>query len=151
MRLRWLMLLWRVDAGPGVLILAFFLVCCCFYALSFIVCVWIFCLGVYLCRMCVPGACGRQKRTSDPLGLESLGLESHMTIWVMGTEPRSSGVAWHSNMETRLCLCLFRKRTRSQVAPDLMPPPGHLRLLEKWDTGRLKTNSLKDIPRGRPR
>ena len=36
----------------------------------FILCVWIFCLHVCLCIMCVPGACRGQKRASDPVELE---------------------------------------------------------------------------------
>jgi hypothetical protein len=32
--------------------------------------VWVFCLHICLCATCVPGSCGSQKRTSDPLGLE---------------------------------------------------------------------------------
>jgi hypothetical protein len=32
----------------------------------FILCVWMFCLHVYLCPICVPGTHGGQKRVSDP-------------------------------------------------------------------------------------
>lgn len=39
---------------------------------------------------CVPGACEGQKRASDPSGVE---LQFLAAMWVLGMEPRSSGIA----------------------------------------------------------
>ena len=42
----------------------------CYVSFSFILCVWVFCLHVCLCTMCMPGAYEGQKRASDALELE---------------------------------------------------------------------------------
>lgn len=42
-------------------------VCVC---LGFFLCVWVFCLHVYLCTMCLPDACRGHQRGLDSQGLE---------------------------------------------------------------------------------
>jgi hypothetical protein len=42
-----------------------------------ILCVWLFCLHVYLCTMYVPGAQGGQKRALDSLELKLQTVVSH--------------------------------------------------------------------------
>ena len=51
-----------------------------------ILCMWMFCLHVYVYTMYVPYALRNQKRVLDPLELE---LQAFM--WVLGIEPGSSG------------------------------------------------------------
>lgn len=36
--------------------------------------VWVVCMHVQMCTLCMPGACGGQKRLLDPLQLELRGL-----------------------------------------------------------------------------
>ena len=43
----------------------------------FILCVWVFCLRVYLYTTCVSGAPRGKKRVLDPLGLELQTVVSH--------------------------------------------------------------------------
>jgi hypothetical protein len=50
--------------------------------------VWVFCLHICLCTVCVPGAHGSQRRVSDPLELElQFVVSCHV---VLGIKPRSS-------------------------------------------------------------
>lgn len=47
-----------------------------------------FCLYVYICTFCVPGACGAQKRALDPLALKLQMVWA--TICATGTQTGSS-------------------------------------------------------------
>lgn len=52
----------------------------------------IMCMGILHAWMCMPGACGVQKRESDSLELE---LSLWAIMWVLGTDPVPSG--WDAN------------------------------------------------------
>ena len=39
---------------------------------------YVFCLYVWMCTICIPNACGGQRRASDPLELELQKVVSHL-------------------------------------------------------------------------
>ena len=49
--------------------------------LSFILCMFVFCLHVYMCTMCVPGACRSQKSTGSPNIRVMNGCETLCGCW----------------------------------------------------------------------
>jgi hypothetical protein len=54
----------------------------------FFVCIWVFCLQVFMCITCMPGACFSQQRTPGSLDLELQMFVSHHVV--LGTKPGSN-------------------------------------------------------------
>lgn len=52
-------------------------VCLVFF---FFLCVWVFCLHVYLCTMCLPDACRGHQRSLDSQGLELDSCDLELTL-----------------------------------------------------------------------
>lgn len=79
-----------------------------------LVCVWTFCLNVYLCTMCMPGARGRQKkaRELDPLKLELWMVTSHRVgtrtwTWILYKSNKCSKTLSHLSSHKRFILIIM--------------------------------------------
>lgn len=72
---------------------------------------WMFCLHIYICTMCVLGAGGRQKKASDFLKLKL------MSYHIGGFSARAAGAynCWAIS-EVLLCPCIFLRGNRSHLA-----------------------------------
>ena len=98
------------------------------HAPLFIVCVCVFCLHIFLCATCAPGALGDQKRAWNPLGLESHTVVNYHVS--AGIEPRSSERA-ASALNCQCIISFLFSETESHTAVTdldlpilLSQPPG---------------------------